>query len=59
MPRDDRPAMELVDDDRSSLHVTWSRAGRAILSIGRAQIVLTQAQLEQLVQFFAAGPQGE
>jgi hypothetical protein len=60
MARNHRPAIEFEDDERNSLHVTWSRTGRAILSTGgsgRGQIVLTQAQVEELTRFLAAGPE--
>ena len=54
-----RPAIELEDDEQNRIHVTWSQAGRAILSTrgrGRGQIVLTQEQAEALARFLSAGP---
>jgi hypothetical protein len=62
MAREDRPAMQLDDEERNSIHVTWSRTRRAILSTrgpGRGQIVLTEAQVEELVRFLSAGPDGD
>jgi hypothetical protein len=62
MARKDRPAMQLEDEEQNSIHVTWSRTRRAILSTrgpGRGQIVLTEAQVEVLSRFLTAGPEGD
>jgi hypothetical protein len=54
--------MQLEDEERNSIHVTWSRTGHVILSTrgpGRGQIVLTEAQVEEFTRFLTAGPEGD
>ena len=62
MAREERPAMRLEDEEQNSIHVTWSRTRRVILSTrgpGRGQIVLTEAQADELIRFLTAGPEGD
>jgi hypothetical protein len=69
VPNEERPAIQLDDDDRNCLHAGWSRSGkRLIVSVvprGRwhdaSQIELDPAQVERLKEFLAehSRPEGD
>lgn len=60
MPKDDRPVIELDDDENRRLHATWSRSGKRLIVTATTsnwakpmQVELRPDQVERLIEFLS------